>query len=352
MGKVTLKNISKTFGDNIAVEHVGFSIEKGSFFTFLGPSGCGKTTILRIIAGFVKSDGGKIFLGDKDITDIPSENREIGMVFQNYALFPHMNVYENVAYGLKIKKMKKNEIRNKVDKYLNLVSLGGYEGRKITELSGGEQQRVALARSLVVEPKVLLLDEPLSNLDAKLRDKMRIEIRDIQKKLGITTIFVTHDQTEALTMSDKIAIFNKGKCVQIGTPREIYSEPINTFVATFVGETNLFEAEIIENTAKLNNGILLYTKKFYNGNYISIRPQDIKIIKEPQNVRNSFKGKVEKIQFNGVVLEYIVNVCGMKFKVSILNSIYMDTKINLDDEVCILIHENAINVLEKEGKLF
>lgn len=345
MGKLELRDISKKFGDTIAVDYVDFSIDEGSFFTFLGPSGCGKTTLLRMIAGFIKPDTGKIFLGNKNITRIPAENREIGMVFQNYALFPHMNVYENIAYGLKIKKTTKKEIGNKVEKYLNLVRLDGYENRKISELSGGEQQRVAIARSLVIEPKVLLLDEPLSNLDARLRDKMRIEIRDLQKELGITTLFVTHDQAEALTMSDKIAVFNKGKCVQIGTPREIYSEPTNTFVATFVGDTNLFEAEIIDGEAKLDNGIMMDVKKFSKGNYISIRPQDIKILKDSLNIGNVFKGKVEKMQFNGVVEEYIVNVAETKFKVSTLNNIYIDTEINVGDEVFLHIHENAINVL-------
>ncbi|TCO79431.1 ABC transporter ATP-binding protein [Marinisporobacter balticus] len=345
MVKLVLRDISKKFEDTTAVDYVDFSIDEGSFFTFLGPSGCGKTTLLRMIAGFIKPDTGRILLRNKDITHIPSENREIGMVFQNYALFPHLNVYENIAYGLKIKRITKKEIGNKVEKYLNLVRLEGYENRKITELSGGEQQRVALARSLVVEPKVLLLDEPLSNLDAKLRDKMRIEIRDLQKELGITTIFVTHDQTEALTMSDKIAVFNKGKCIQIGTPREIYAAPTNTFVATFVGETNLFEAEIIDDEAKLNNGIMMDIKKSSTGSYLSIRPQDIKISKEFKNMRNTFKGKVEKIQFNGVVVEYIVDVVRTKFKVSALNNIYIDTEINVGDEVSILIHKNTINVL-------
>ncbi|QZY57290.1 ABC transporter ATP-binding protein [Crassaminicella profunda] len=345
MAKVTLENISKTFGNTIAVNHVDFSIEEGNFFTFLGPSGCGKTTILRMIAGFIKPDKGRIFLGNKDITLIPSENREVGMVFQNYALFPHMNVYENIAYGLKIKKIPKKQILAKVEKYLHLVSLDGYEDRKISELSGGEQQRIALARSLIIEPKVLLLDEPLSNLDANLRDKMRIEIGQLQKSLGITTIFVTHDQSEALTMSDKLAVFNRGECVQIGTPKEIYQEPKNTFVATFIGDTNLLEAVIDDKLAKLSNGMILDLKETLKGKYISIRPQDIRISKDVKWLENVWKGKVDKIQFNGATIEYMVYVKGLRFKVSQLNHMDEDCKINVDDEVYIYMNKNAIRVL-------
>jgi ABC-type Fe3+/spermidine/putrescine transport system ATPase subunit len=292
MSKVELRNISKKFGDTVALENIDFAIEEGSFFTFLGPSGCGKTTLLRIISGFVKDHKGRVIIGNKDMTHVSSEKREIGMVFQNYALFPHMNVYENIAYSLKIKKINKKEILNRVDKYLNLVSLDGYGNRKINELSGGEQQRVALGRSLVMEPKVLLLDEPLSNLDARLRDKMRIEIGDLQKELGITTLFVTHDQREALTMSDKIAVFNKGKCIQIGKPREIYSNPKSPFVATFVGENNLFKAKIENSKAILNNNVILEIENDSVGNYISIRPEDMKILRRKEKVSNTFKGKV------------------------------------------------------------
>ncbi|MCT4607310.1 MAG: ABC transporter ATP-binding protein [Marinisporobacter sp.] len=345
MGKIVLENISKTFGNTIAVDHIDFSIEKGSFFTFLGPSGCGKTTILRIIAGFIKPDKGKIFLENEDITLIPPENREVGMVFQNYALFPHMNVYENIAYGLKIKKLPKKEIRDQVEKYLHLVSLEGYENRKISELSGGEQQRIALARALVIQPKVLLLDEPLSNLDANLRDKMRIEIRELQKNLGITTIFVTHDQREALTMSDKIAVFNRGKCMQIGTPREIYEKPRNTFVATFIGDTNLLEVEINDKLVKFKNGRGLYLKEDLKGNYISIRPQDIKISKATKNRDHEWMGKVDKIQFSGEMIEYIVYVEGLRFKVCQLNHIDEDRNIQAGDEVFMHIRENAIRIL-------
>ncbi|MCT4595327.1 MAG: ABC transporter ATP-binding protein [Anaeromicrobium sp.] len=346
MSKVELRNISKKFGDTVALENIDFAIEEGSFFTFLGPSGCGKTTLLRIISGFVKDHKGRVIIGNKDMTHVSSEKREIGMVFQNYALFPHMNVYENIAYSLKIKKINKKEILNRVDKYLNLVSLDGYGNRKINELSGGEQQRVALGRSLVMEPKVLLLDEPLSNLDARLRDKMRIEIGDLQKELGITTLFVTHDQREALTMSDKIAVFNKGKCIQIGKPREIYSNPKSPFVATFVGENNLFKAKIENSKAILNNNVILEIENDSVGNYISIRPEDMKILRRKEKEANTFKGKVEKIQFNGMVLDYVVNVEGIKFKVSELNNPYTDIQIGVGDYVFIVIHKNVIKILK------
>lgn len=250
MKNVIIKNITKKFDGDIVVENVSLNIEKGSLFTFLGPSGCGKTTILRAIAGFLKVDEGQIYLGEKDITNIPPEKRGVGMVFQNYALFPHMTVYENIAYGLEIQKIAKKEIQKKVEKYLDLVKLNNYGNRKISQLSGGEQQRVALARSLVTEPKILLLDEPLCNLDAKLRIKMRHDIKSLQQKLGITTIFVTHDQEEALTISHRIAVFNSGKCIQVGTPNEIYSSPVNSFVANFIGDTNLFKIDNFHSNLK------------------------------------------------------------------------------------------------------
>ena len=196
MEGLTIKNLKKVFDGKAAIDDVSFEIQKGEFFTFLGPSGCGKTTLLRSIAGFNKPDEGAIYIGDKEITNIPAEKREVGLVFQNYALFPHMNVFDNIAYGLKVKKLPKDEINKKVTDVLKLIRLEGYEKRKITELSGGEQQRVALARALVIEPEVLLLDEPLCNLDAKLRDEMRFEIKELQRKLKINTIFVTHDHSE------------------------------------------------------------------------------------------------------------------------------------------------------------
>lgn len=347
MGEIILKNICKKYDDKIILDNIDFSIEEGSFFTFLGASGCGKTTLLRIIAGFVKSEKGRVFLGNKDITNLRPEEREIGMVFQNYALFPNLNVYENIAYGLKIKKLKRTEIKEKVNKYLELVNLKGYDKKIVSELSGGEQQRVALARTLATEPRVLLLDEPLSNLDAKLREKMRIEIKEIQEKLGITTIFVTHDQTEALTMSDKIAVFNNGKCVQIGRPKEIYINPCNSFVASFIGDTNLFNIEIYNNKAIINERFQLEVNRGSLGKYISIKAEDIKISKDRIALDiNVFEGEVRKILYNGASTQYIIDVMGEEIKVNRINNIYDEFNAEVKDKVFLEIPIRAIKVLE------
>lgn len=351
MKGLTINNLKKVFENTTAINNVSFNIEEGEFFTFLGPSGCGKTTLLRTIAGFTQPEEGSIFIGNIDITKAPAEKREVGLVFQNYALFPHMNVYENIAYGLKIKKLSKKEIQTKVLNVLNLVRLNGYEKRKITELSGGEQQRVALARALVIEPKVLLLDEPLCNLDAKLRDEMRIEIKELQSKLKITTIFVTHDQNEALTMSQRIAVFNKGKCMQIGTPKEVYLNPKNTFVASFIGVTNLFNIKkyIKENNnsfAYVNEKIKLHINEGAKGKFMSIRPEHINMLKEEKHSKNTLKGIISKIQFNGNISDYIVNVEDLKFKVSKINSNLGD-KFCINEEVFIEIPKESIKVLQE-----
>ncbi len=248
---VRLENISKIYTDPktgkefYAVQNTSLDIEPGSFVTLLGPSGCGKTTTLRMIAGFESPDEGEIYLGDQAINDLTPNKRDTAMVFQSYALLPHYNVFDNVAYGLKIRKLPKEEIRQRVMDILKLVEMDGMESRMTNQLSGGQQQRVALARALVIEPSVLLFDEPLSNLDAKLRVNMRTEIRKIQQKVGITAIYVTHDQSEAMSISDKIIIMNKGMVEQVGTPREIYYHPASKFVADFIGETNFIQAEIL-----------------------------------------------------------------------------------------------------------
>ena len=232
---IELKNLSKRYDDNQVLDNLSLDIKKNEFLTLLGPSGCGKTTTLKIIAGFEYADEGKVLFEERDITDIPPHERQINTVFQKYALFPHMNIYENIAFGLKIKKLPKDEIDKKVKEMLKLVALDGFERRQVESLSGGQQQRVAIARALVNEPKVLLLDEPLGALDLKLRKEMQMELKKIQKKLGITFVFVTHDQEEALTMSDKIIVMNKGKIQQMGTPQDIYNEPENSFVSRFIG---------------------------------------------------------------------------------------------------------------------
>jgi len=242
--RVELTRITKRFGPLKAVDDVSLSIREGTFFTLLGPSGCGKTTLLRMIAGFYTPDGGEIRFGDKRVNDVPPHKRETGMVFQNYALFPHLSVFDNIAYGLRARKLPRREIEARIGKIIGSVQLEGLEGRAPSQLSGGQQQRVALARALVISPQILLMDEPLSNLDAKLRVSMREEIRRIQKELGITTIYVTHDQEEAMAVSDRIAILNRGRLEQVGAPAEIYFRPESRFAAEFMGSSNIIELTV------------------------------------------------------------------------------------------------------------
>lgn len=244
MKAVTLRNLVKRFGTITAVDRVSLAVAEGEFLTLLGPSGCGKTTTLRCIAGFIRPDAGEVLIGDQDVTDVPPHRRHIGMVFQSYALFPHMTVLGNVTYGLKIRGVDKATVARKAEAALDLVRLSGLGGRGVRELSGGQQQRVALARALIYEPSVLLLDEPLSNLDAKLRAEMRVEIRNLQKRLGMTMIYVTHDQEEALSVSDRIAVMNAGRIEQEASPSEIYDHPSTPFVADFIGVSNLIEGRI------------------------------------------------------------------------------------------------------------
>ncbi|SMP70682.1 putative spermidine/putrescine transport system ATP-binding protein/thiamine transport system ATP-binding protein [Anoxynatronum buryatiense] len=241
---ILFDHITKSFDNKPILNDIELAIEQGELFTFLGPSGCGKTTLLRILAGLESPDQGRVWVDGHDITSIPPEKREISMVFQHYALFPNMNVEKNVAYGLKVRRISRDVIMERTKSLLNLVGMTGFEKRDISQLSGGEQQRIALVRALAVSPKVLLLDEPLSNLDANMRDRMRREIRALQKEVGITTIFVTHDQQEAMTMSDRIAVFHQGRLVQAGHPMHIYNEPVNEFVARFIGESNLVSCQV------------------------------------------------------------------------------------------------------------
>ena len=243
---VEFKNVSMSFGNTHVLKNIDLEIEKGKFYTLLGPSGCGKTTILRIIAGFTDVSNGKVTLNGADVTNLPPNKRKVNTVFQDYALFPHMNVFENIAFGLRLKKTPENIIKEKVADALKMVQLSGYENREISQMSGGQQQRVAIARALVNEPEVLLLDEPLSALDLKLRTDMQYELRELQQRLGITFIFVTHDQEEALAMSDEIFVMSKGEIVQSGTPVDIYDEPINRFVADFIGESNIVDGVMKE----------------------------------------------------------------------------------------------------------
>lgn len=243
---ISFENVNKFYEDTHVLKNINFEIEKGKFYTLLGPSGCGKTTILRIIAGFTDVSNGKVTLNEEDVTKLPPNKRKVNTVFQDYALFPHMNVFENIAFGLRLKKTPENIIKEKVADALKMVQLSGYENREISQMSGGQQQRVAIARALVNEPEVLLLDEPLSALDLKLRTDMQYELRELQQRLGITFIFVTHDQEEALAMSDEIFVMSKGEIIQSGTPVDIYDEPINRFVADFIGESNIVDGVMKE----------------------------------------------------------------------------------------------------------
>ncbi len=243
---VSFQQVEKRFDDEKVLKNISFELEKGKFYTLLGPSGCGKSTILNLIAGFTLPSEGSIYLNGVEAKDTPPNKRKVNTVFQDYALFPHMNVFDNVAFGLKMKKMKKNVIKEKVMAALQLVRLDGFEEREVAEMSGGQRQRVAIARALVNEPDVLLLDEPLSALDLKLRTDMQYELRELQQRLGITFLFVTHDQEEALAMSDEIMVMKEGEIIQTGTPMDIYDEPINRYVADFIGESNIVEARMVE----------------------------------------------------------------------------------------------------------
>ena len=304
---IELKNLSKNYDDQQVLKGIDLTIHKNEFLTLLGPSGCGKTTTLRIIAGFEEPSGGEVLFDGVDISKIPSYKREVNTVFQKYALFPFLNVFDNVAFGLKIKKMDKAMIEHKVTQMLEMVGLSGFEKRDVSSLSGGQQQRVAIARALVNEPKVLLLDEPLGALDAKLRKDMQTELKKIQKEVGITFIFVTHDQEEALSMSDTVVVMNEGIIQQVGTPTDIYNEPENRFVASFIGESNIIEAVMKQDLLVSFDGydFECVDKGFKENEDVEvvIRPEDIDIVKR-KNAK--LVGTVESIVFKGVHYEIVV----------------------------------------------
>ena len=289
MATVTIKHITKSFGDNVVLKEFNETFKDGEFVTLLGPSGCGKTTMLRIIAGFEKPTTGELYIDDQLVsggkTFIPPEKRSVGMVFQSYAVWPHMNVFDNVAYPLTIKKTPKAEIKKQVDRVLEIVHLSQYSERFPNQLSGGQQQRVALARALVAAPKLLLLDEPLSNLDAKLRESMRFEIKEIQKELGITVVYVTHDQTEAMAMSDRIFLINRGVVQQCDSPEAIYNQPANQFVADFLGKVDFFKGEARDGKITfpgMNGQSIAYTGPKTGRVEVAIRPENIEIVEPAQ----------------------------------------------------------------------
>ena len=322
MAQVTLNQLTKHFDDTPVVKGISLTVEDGEFFSLLGPSGCGKTTILRMLAGFTFPTSGTIFFDDQDVSHIPPNKRNTGMVFQNYALFPHMTVFENVAFGLRTRKVPRAERADRVAGALKLVGLSGLEARPVPLLSGGQQQRVALARAVVIEPNLLLLDEPLSNLDAKLREETRDQIRDLQKQLGITTIYVTHDQEEALAVSDRIAVMDHGISQQLDTPDVIFRQPANRFVATFMGKMNLWEGTLADEDGQClfrhESGLTILLPQNTTMNegpvFLAMRPQTIKL--SPDVLPgNTTAGSVIDRQFKGATVEFVVEVAGERITI-------------------------------------
>lgn len=343
---IELENVTKSFEDNVILKNFNFKVKKDEFLTILGPSGCGKTTILRLIGGFEEPDEGKILFNGEDITNKEPYERKINTVFQKYALFPHMNVYNNIAFGLNIKKMDKNIIKEKVKEVLKLVNLVGFENREIESLSGGQQQRIAIARALVNEPEVLLLDEPLGALDLKLRQAMQIELKRIQKSVGITFIYVTHDQEEALSMSDTVVVLNNGEIQQMDSPLNIYNEPKNAFVADFIGESNIIKAKMLRD----------YKVRFLDYDFpcvdrgfnemedveVVVRPEDVLLVDENYQI----EGTVTSLVFKGVHYEMTVDVDGYSMLVQ------STEKREVGDKTGIIIKPDLIHVMRLIWKNF
>lgn len=341
---IDLKDVTVKFGENTILENLNLYINEKEFITLLGPSGCGKTTTLRAIAGFVKPDSGDIIFEGKRINDVPPHKRKVNTIFQRYALFSHMNVYENIAFCPKMQKLPKQEVRQTVAKMLELVNLKGFEKRSIDSLSGGQQQRVAIARALANKPHVLLLDEPLSALDLKLRKDMQRELKNIQQELGITFIYVTHDQEEALSMSDTVVVMDKGKIQQIGTPEDIYNEPVNAFVADFIGESNIVDAIMIEDYLVTFGGVKFkcLDAGFEKNEFVEavVRPEDIQIV-EP-GASASLTGKITGVTFKGVHFEILVDVGGFIWMIQTTRE-----HLKEGDTIGMYIEPDAIHIMKR-----
>ena len=339
---IELKNISKSYDGEVVLDHINLDIYDNEFITLLGPSGCGKTTTLRIIGGFETPDTGDVIFMGENINDMPPYKRNVNTVFQRYALFPHLNVYENVAFSLREKKCSKDEIHQKVTEMLELVALKGFEKRSVSSLSGGQQQRVAIARALVNRPKVLLLDEPLAALDLKLRKDMQKELKNIQKATGITFVFVTHDQEEALSMSDTVVVMSEGRIQQIGTPIDIYNEPENAFVADFIGESNIVDGIMLEDRKVSFSGHVFdcvdagFAKR--EAVDVVVRPEDVDVVPEEKGM---LRGVVTSVTFLGVHYEIIVDINGFKWMIQTTDFV------DVDEHIGLYIEPDAIHIMKK-----
>ena len=342
-----INNISKSFEKILAVDNVSLEINNGEFFALLGPSGCGKTTLLRIISGFEKPDNGQIYISDNDITFNEPFHRPTNLLFQNYALFPHLNVYKNISYGLEQEKIHTNKIKLRVEEIIERTDLNGLENRTPDQLSGGQKQRVALARCLVKKPKVLLLDEPLSALDKNLKELMKIELKKLQNEFGITFIMVTHDQDEALVMADRIAIMKDGKIIQLGTPKEIYDQPTSFFTANFIGQMNFINAKNNKNKIVFKNGFEIINSKFNHNqreiDKVGLRPEDISL--KPMDINNdiSFKGIVKYVAYHGKDLEVTVKSDISEENIVIRTSKF-EENIKQNDEITCYASLNSIRI--------
>ena len=339
---IELKGISKSYDGEKVIDCMNLYIRDGEFITLLGPSGCGKTTTLRIIGGFETADEGELYFDGKEISNVPAHKRHINTVFQKYALFPHLNVYENIAFPLRLKKTKEDEINTRVTEMLKMVALSGFENKSVSTLSGGQQQRVAIARALISHPKVLLLDEPLGALDLKLRKDMQNELKTIQQAIGITFIYVTHDQEEALSMSDTVVVMADGQIQQIGTPTDIYNEPKNAFVADFIGESNIIDGIMLEDKKVRFSS---HTFDCVDGGYekneavdVVVRPEDVDVV-SPEN--GMLTGKVTSVTFKGVHYEIIVDIKGFKWMIQSTDYVAPDATIGL------FIEPEAIHIMKK-----